>query len=183
MKSDNLISAFGKIDAELNLPEYLQEICSIIAKENITKEKVNKILFNYNINRSIAKVDFLHLIFAYIKIALEDDVLTTYEKEDIKFLKTLFQIQPGDFYFHNKSDVEKTITFQLSKIYQDSFVTEKEAELKVGIQEIFDLSFDQMNEYSKIKAAVSIQQGTDPKDLDVFFTYDEYFKLKSSSSN
>jgi hypothetical protein len=59
----------------------------------------------------------LHLIFAYIKIALEDAVLTQEEKDNIRFLKNLFHIQPGDFYYHNKLDVEKTIMDQLSKIY------------------------------------------------------------------
>ena len=183
MKSDNLISALDKINTELILPEYLQEICIAITKGSITREKVDKILADHSVNHSVAKVSFLHLIFAYIGISLADDILTDYEKEDIKFLKKLFQIQRGDFYLHNKPDVEKTISLQLSKIYQDNLITKKEAKLKVDIQEIFDLSFDQMNDYSKIEAAVSIRKGIDVKDLDVFFTYDEYFKLKSGSGD
>ncbi len=96
-------------------------------------------------------------------------------------MKGLFQIQPGDFHLHNKGDIETVITHQLSKIYQDNFVTSEEALFKVDIQEIFDLSFDEMNEYSKIEAATAIQHGIDPKNLDVFFTYNEYFKLKTKS--
>ena len=92
-----------------------------------------------------------------------------------------FGIQPGDFYFHNSHNVENIITYQLSGIYQDNFITEEEALFKVDLQETFDLSFDQMNDYSKSEASLSIQQGADPKDLDVFFTHKEYFKLKSVS--
>ena len=178
MNYQNLVSAFTQINARLSLPEYLKVICDTIANENINKEKIDKILLHYQVNRSVATVDFLHVIFAYLKIALEDQKLTDEEKNNIKFLKTLFQIQPGDFYLHNKLDIEKTIMDQLSQIYEDDFITEAEAELKSGIQEIFDLTYDQMNDYSKVKAAVSIQKGVDPKDLDVFFTYEEYFKLR-----
>ena len=179
MNYQNLALAFNNINNDLALPEYLQVISDAIADEKINKQKVDEILEFYQVNRAIATVDFLHLIFTYIKIALKDERLTEEERNDIKFLKTLFHIQPGDFYYHNKVDVEKTIIDQLTKIYLDDFITEEEAELKSALQEIFDLSYDQMNDYAKIKAAVSIQNGASPKDLDIFFTYEEYFKLKS----
>ncbi|MEJ7685042.1 MAG: hypothetical protein WKG06_45795 [Segetibacter sp.] len=81
----------------------------------------------------------------------------------------MFHIQPGDFYFHNKKEIEATIASQLSRIYQDNYITDEEALLKVDLQEIFDLSFDEMNDYSKVEASISIQKGTDPKHLDVFY--------------
>lgn len=48
----------------------------------------------------------------------------------------------------------------------------------MDLQEIFDLSFDQMNDYAKVEPAISIQKGADSKSLDVFFTHKEFFKLK-----
>ncbi|HTB53510.1 MAG TPA: hypothetical protein VK718_12125 [Ferruginibacter sp.] len=179
MKTSHLTSIFNKINSEITLPQYLQEICNIIDKGDSISKRIDAILFDYDINDSISKVDFLQLIFAYIKISLEDGILTIHEREDIKFLKTVFRIQSGDFFFHNRLDVEHTIALELSKIYEDNFITEEEAEFKIGIQEIFDLSFDQMNNYSKSKAIVSIKEGADVKDLDIFFTYDEYFKVRS----
>ncbi len=134
----------------------------------------------YGINRSSAKIEFLHLIFEYVKFSLEDNVLTDVEKAEIIYLKKLFKIQPGDFYIHTKLELENVITYQLSKIYMDNVVTPEEALLKVGIQNLFDLTFDQMNEYLKKEAIVAIQQGADVKDLDMFLTYKEYFNLKSS---
>ena len=178
MNYQNLSLAFKRINADLPLLPYLQVVCDEITSGVIDKRKVDQILQQYNIHRSVATVDFLHVIFAYIKIALEDEVLTQEEKDNIRFLKNLFHIQPGDFYYHNKLDVEKTIMDQLSKIYADDFITEEEAELKSAIQEVFDLTYDQMNDYAKIKAAVSIKKGAEPKDLDIVFTYEEYFKLR-----
>ncbi len=180
--SDKLSSAFEKIQNELELSGYLKEVCLHIVEKTFTKNVLEEILTNNGVNESIAKVDLIHLIFEYIKIALQDNVLTISEKEDIKLLKLWFGIQPGDFYFHNNYNIENIITDQLTRIYQDNFITEEEALFKVDLQEIFDLSFDQMNDYSKTEASLSIQQGADPKDLDVFFSQKEYFKLKPSST-
>ena len=159
MVSENLIVNFKRIDAELNIPEYLKKICDIIVGGTIIREKVDGVLRDYQISHKVAKIEFLHLIFAYIKIALEDDILSPDEKADIKFLKTLFRVKEGDFYCHNKLDVEETIMYQLSKIYNDDFVTEKEADLKIDMQEIFDLSFDQMNDYSKERLRFQFEEG------------------------
>ena len=178
MDKENLSISFQEIEKKLLLSDYLREICSAIVTKSISKESIDEILKRKSINYSIAKVDFLHLIIEYIKNILEDDILTVTEKENVKFLKVIFRIQPGDFYCHNKADIEATIAFQLSKIYQDNCISDDEALLKVDLQEIFDLSFDQMNDYAKVEAAISIQKGTDPKSLDVFFTHKEFFKLK-----
>jgi hypothetical protein len=178
MDFENLSESFLQIENKISLSGYLQAVCACIVNKTISRQHIDEILQKEDVNYSLAKVGFLHLIFEYIKTALGDGILTTTEKENIKFLKLLFRIQPGDFYFHNKSDIESTIAFQLSKIYQDNVVTDEEALLKVDLQEIFDLSFDEMNDYSKVEAAVSIQKGVDPKNLDVFFTQKEFFKLK-----
>jgi len=172
--------AFEEIQKRMELPEYLKIICSNLVGGKLTDiQTINEILSSYNIPHSIAKIEFLQLIFEYIKFSLEDDVLTNDERDDIIYLKRLFKIQPGDFYVHNKWELEKVITYQLSKIYQDNYVTPEEALLKVDLQELFDLSFDQMNEYAKKEATASIKKGADAEDLDIFFTYNEYFKLKS----
>jgi hypothetical protein len=177
--SDKLSSAFWKIQNELELSGYLKEVCLQIAEKTLNKKVLGEILTNTGVNDSIAKVDLIHLILEYIKIALQDNILTQSEKEDIKLLKLWFGIQPGDFYFHSKHNIENIITRQLSRIYQDNYITDEEALFKVDLQEIFDFSFDQMNDYSKTEAALSVQQGADPKDLDIFFTQKEYFKIKS----
>jgi hypothetical protein len=178
MQYDNLSYSFEKMVKELELPFYLNEICTHIANRTISKSKVDQVLMNHNINISIAKVDFIHVILEYIKRTLDDGILTDEEKKNIKFLKAWFSIKPGDFYLHNKSDVEKVITAQLVKMYKDEFINDEEALLKVDLQEIFDLSFDEMNEYSIKHASDSISHGKDPKNLDIFLKFHDYFKLR-----
>lgn len=177
MNIEELSTSFQNVERKINLPEYLKKICSAIINKNISKKIIEEILLGEKVNYSVAKVGFLHLIFEYIKDALADNVLTDVEKGNIKFLKLLFNIQAGDFYLHNKADVEATIVLQLHRIYEDNFINEEESLLKVDLQEIFDLSFDQMNDYSKTEAAISIQNGFEAKNLDIFFTQKEFFKL------
>ena len=178
MECKNFILVFDSIIKELELPEYLKEICLQVRTKSMSREKIDEVLFNYNINVSVAKVDFLYLIVEYIRRSLEDNILTQTEKTGIQLLKKLFKIQHGDFYYHNKEQIEQIITYQLSKIYNDNVVSKEEALLKVDLQEVFDLSFDQINEYSKKYAAILIREGVDPVSLDVFFTNNEFFKLK-----
>ncbi len=172
---------FETIQEHYELPEYLKTICSNISEGNANLDLINKTLHDNNINVSVAKADFIQLIFEFIKLAFEDNILTVEEKNYIIYLKRLFHIKHGDFYVHSNGFIEQIIDYQLTKIYEDSFVTPQEALLKVDLQELFDLSFDQMNEYTKPKARTPIHQGANPIDLDVFFTNDEYFILKKGA--
>jgi len=175
MDLENLGNAFAQIVTNLDLSGYLKKVSNEITNKTISRKFIDDLLKNENINQSIAKVAFLHLVFAYIEVALEDNILTTTEKENIKFLKLLFRIQPGDFYLHNKKDIESTLTLQFSKMYEDKYVTNEEALLKVDLQEIFDLSYDEMNSYAKIEATFSVKNGADPKNLDILFTHRDFF--------
>lgn len=170
--------AIEQIQEQYELPEYLKVICSDITLNNASLQSIKNTLDTHNINYAVAKADFIHLIFEYIEVSLADNFLTKEEKNYTSYLKKLFQIKPGDFFFHNKGNLENIIAYQLTKIYDDNFVTKEEALLKVDLQELFDLSFDQMNEYVKEEATISLWQGANPIDLDVVFTNDEYFKLK-----
>jgi len=175
MDLENLGDAFAQIETKLNLSGYLKKICGEITNKTVSRKFIDDLLKSENINHSIAKVAFLHLVFTYIKVALEDNILTTAEKENIQFLKRLFRIQPGDFYLHNKTDIETTLTCQFSKMYEDNYVTNEEALLKADLQEIFDLGYDEMNGYAKIEAALSVKNGADPKNLDILFTHKDFF--------
>lgn len=179
MNIDKLKIDLQEIYSKAELPVYIQEIISKITEGKITIDEVETICFNFNVNYSMAKVDFLHLIFEYIRIALQDDILSFEEKEIIGYFKRIFKISPGDFIFHTREKVENVINYQLERIYNDNYITPEEALIKIDLQELFDLSFDQMNDYSKIEAITSLKEGADVGDLDVFFTHKEYFDLKS----
>ena len=159
---------------------YLQEICTAIIEKTLDREALRKILYHYGVSLSLIKADLVHLTFEYIKIVLEDDILTADEKDNVSYLKLLFGLHSRDFLVYNKSYVMQIIRYQLFRIYRDNLITNDEALFKTDLQEMFDMSFDEMNEYSKSEAIDALQRGADIKDLDIFFTSNEYFKLKSS---
>ena len=82
--------------------------------------------------------------------------------------------------FHFKDGVEQVIFKQLSIIYGNKVISFEEAQLKVDLQEVFDLSYDQINEYAKQKARIALNQGAILQDLDIFFLYKEYIALKDN---
>jgi hypothetical protein len=180
MNFNTLLVDLKEIQNSVLLPQYIIDVIHNISNEKITSAEVDKICLTANVNYSIAKVGFLHFIFEYIQIALKDDILTTEEKEVISYFKKLFKIHPGDFTFHTNDQVENVINYQLTKMYSDNYITPEEALLKSELQELFDLSFDQMNEYSKLEAKVSMKQGAAVENLDVVFTHKEYFEIKNN---
>ncbi len=178
MNKEKIQSSIFEIQNSLHIPENMKNICAAIINENPGKKTTEMILKENGINSSMAKVYFLQVVLNYIKISLQDDLLSDEEKSTIIHLKRLFQISPGDFFHHHNLDVEQIISNQFSIMYKDNLVSNEEALLKVDLQEIFDLSFDQMNEYSKKESITSLKQGIDVKKLDVFFSNEEYSKLK-----
>jgi len=179
MNIDKLRDDLQEIQDRVELPKHIKGVITKISEGNITIPEVEKSCLTFATNYSVAKVDFLHFIFEYVRIALKDDILSTEEKQVIGYFKRIFKIIPGDFIFHTNNQVENVIKYQLSRMYSDNYITPEEALLKIDLQELFDLSFDQMNEYSKLEATVSLKQGAEIGDLDVFFTHTEYFDLKN----
>lgn len=74
MNLELLSTSFSKIEQKINTPFYLKQVCRAIVNKTISKNEIESILANQNINFSIVKVGFLHLIFEYIKKALSDNV-------------------------------------------------------------------------------------------------------------
>lgn len=183
MNLEMIQCVFKNIQNSIELPEYMKEVCSTFSIDVPEIRTLNKIVIKYDIESSITKVDFLHFVLEYIKIALQDDFLTSNERDNINYLKRLFKVKPGDFHHYHPMELQKLIGHQFSLIYNNDQVSSDEAMFKVNLQEIFDLSFDQMNEYSKKEAIISMKQGVSTKDLDVLFTHGEYSKLKSDSQN
>ncbi|MBO9681640.1 MAG: hypothetical protein J7502_03020 [Flavisolibacter sp.] len=177
MNRVQLLRAIQFIDDNIEMPKYVGAILHAVKSKEFHTKEIDEILFTYNINESFAKIDFLNVLIEYIRIVLENGALNDEALENIRFFKLLFRINPGDFYLHKKFEIEQIIKYQLAKFYDDNKVSPDEAFLKVEIQELFDLSYDQMNEYAKAEALLLLQQGVNPLALDVLLTHNEYCRL------
>jgi hypothetical protein len=183
MNKEQFLNAIQYIESNIELPKYVREVFSLVKSTQSHSKVIDQFLIDYGINESIAKVDFLNITIEYIKLIIEQNAVTEENVENVQLLKILFQIKPGDFFIHKKNEIENLIKYQLAKIYDDNLVSPDEAILKVEIQQLFDLSFDQMNNYAKSEAVGIIQRGIDPRDLDLTLSHNEYFTINSNNSN
>jgi len=181
MNREQLVNAIQFIESNIELPKYIADIFESVKTGECHSKIIDRFVYDYSINKSIAKIDFLNVILEYIKTLLENNSLTAETTENVRFLKLLFHIEEGDFYFHKKCEIEQFIKLQLGNIYNDYYVSPEETFLKTELQELFDLSFDQMNKYAKNEAIALLQRGISPFDLDLLLTHSEYSSLPSPS--
>lgn len=167
-----------QISNRVSLPDHIMQILPGLASGVLNRSEVEQTAREKGIYYMIAKVDYLHFIFEYIRLSLEDNVLTTEEKEVITYFKKVFDIQPGDFKQHCNPQIRSVLETQFARIYDDNCITAAESLLKDDLQQLFDLSFDEINHYSQSEAITSLKLGADLKNLDVQFTHKEYFELK-----
>lgn len=161
------------------LPDHIIGIIPRLSEGNITRLEVEKHCLDDNVYDTIAKVNFLQLIFEYINLALADNLLTIEEKDVISYLKKAFDIKPGDFLMHANQQIHEVLSYQFARIYGDNYITSDEILLKADLQQIFDLDFTSINKYSQTEAVTSLKLGAEIENLDVQFTHQQYFELKS----
>lgn len=140
------------IDGKMRLPD---------VEATLTQIKIKRI--------TDLKDQLVNVMFDYIDLCLEDDVLTQSEMQDFQTLQRFFRIQEGDFIrCHKEREIKNVLTEQLRKIQSDKVVDKSEALMKNDLQAMFGLSYDQFlvieNEVSK----ESIKNGANPLDLDTF---------------
>jgi hypothetical protein len=179
MNSQKLKEDLIEISNRVVLPEYVIQILPRLAEGNMTKREIEQCCFESKTYYTIAKVDFLHFIFEYIRLSLEDNVLTSEEKEVILYFKEVMDILPGDFLLHTNQQVRSVLEYQFSRIYDDNYINSDEVLLKNDLQALFDLDFKEINHYSQSEAITSLKLGAKVEDLDVQFTHKEYFNLKN----
>lgn len=159
--------AFTKIASIQTFRPHIKEIVSAIVEDSFDKKTLDRILSNYNFRDvSDIKEDVLDLLLLYIGIVLDDSVIKEKELANLKILKRIFKIREGDFYTLRHDEIQQILNLQFKKIYQDNFIDHREAILKVGLQELFDLGYDQFQDLSKDEVKAALTKGADLNDLD-----------------
>lgn len=170
--------AFGKMASIKAFNPYLNEIASTISKDEFDKIKLDEILTCHKINNiSDIKEEILDLLLFYISFILDDNIITEKELANLKILKRIFRIREGDFYKFRYNKIQEILNKQFKRIYEDNIINIKEALLKVGLQELFDLSYDQFQELSMDEVKAAIERGANLNDLDTVI------KLSSLKNN
>ena len=182
MKIDEkLISALDKIQ-EATPIDYIAEIIEMIKSDNFHREKVDVIFEKHNITSyEDAKEEFLDLIIHYINFVLHDDIIDEVEYYNVTQLKRLFKIENGDFYNLRFSKIEEIIMKQILRIYQDNQIGKFEAIHKSKLQGMFDLSYDEINEFVTNEVERALKQGGDITKLDAYYKISKDANLSDDS--
>jgi hypothetical protein len=160
---------------EENYPDCIKEVCETLMKNSedsllnlskIIRRKHEKILSDF-------KPALLDFVIDYIDLSLHCFQLSASDRDDIKKLKIALQIKEGDFYNFKYSKVAQILKVQLQHIYKDKKVSETEAELKLHLQDVFDLSYDQFLEFVNEEALMALGNGGNVEDLDTIFVNGE----------
>jgi len=113
------------------------------------------------------KNEAINLLIAYSYYILEDSVISETEIRDFTFLKRIFRIREGDFIQNKNFEIKEILKMEFIRIYSDHFVDEQEQLLKINLQSLFDLSYDEFEEIKKDEVINSLINGANPKDLDI----------------
>ena len=166
-KDLELHEAFAIILSRGNFTEYISDIAELVYKENLNRENLRITLNEYGIkNINDLKEEILDLLIIYIKLILDDHVITEKERKNVALLKKLFKIKEGDFLKYKYPEIEEIIHAQFKRLYADNKITIEEAIYKVEFQGLFDLSYDQFDKMKEIEIQRALEEGAKITDLD-----------------
>ena len=169
-KMSTLQDIASKLLATKKYTDKASAILNLIADNKISMSDLNNTLAEIKTKRiTDLKDQLINVAIDYINICLEDNVLTQTEMQDFRMLKHFFKIQEGDFIrCHKEQEIKHILIAQLHNIQSDNIVDKTEALMKVDLQEMFGLSYDQFLKIENEVSKESIKNGANPFDLDTF---------------
>lgn len=111
------------------------------------------------------KMESIDFLLEYADYILVDGVITAEESYDFATLKKMFAIREGDFLQYRGFYVREILKKEFIRIYSDRFVDNKEELLKVDLQGMFDLSYDQFEEMKQDEVIQALLHGANPAHL------------------
>jgi hypothetical protein len=132
----------------------------------------NPLVLKNTLQQYGVKVQDLHdeaisVLFSVVDIILDDNVLTREEMNMLRFLKMFFRIKEGDIARSGRElDIARVLSCQLERMYTGGASVHDGELLKVDLQELFDLSYDQFLKYDTEARKNAIANRNDPKQAD-----------------
>ena len=137
---------------------------------NTSPIDLKKMISEYTTSSEKLRWEAVDVIIDYVELILEDNILSPDEMHILRLMKLYFRVQEGDFLKqHKEEQIEHILCRQLELIYQDKQVDSNESVMKVDLQELFGLSYDQFLQFEHMAVEQALKNGADIKDLDTFY--------------
>ena len=150
--------------------EPMQEVLRLFAQGNTSPFVVRDTLKKHGIGLDDLHDESINVIIDFVNLILNDHIITKQEMDALRKLKMLLHIKEGDFIEANKEeDIENILRREFDLIYQDKTVDKNEAAMKVDLQELFGLSYDQFLLFEQEAVEYALKQGADVTNLDTFY--------------
>lgn len=162
-----LHQAFEIILSIESFSDYIIDISELIYNNELNRESIQKVLDEHKIKKiENIKEELIDLLIVYINLILNDHIISENEKFNVELLKKHFKIKEGDFYSLRYQEIEDILFRQFERIYSDNKIDKEEAIHKVDLQGLFNLSYDQLEEFQENEIRRAIEQGADITNLD-----------------
>ena len=150
----------------------------LLSKGDTSPITLRNKLAEYGTSSDSIRWEAVDVIIDYVELILEDNILTQEEMHTLRMMKLYFNIQEGDFLKqHKEKQIEDILYRQLKLIYQDKQVDHQESLMKVELQELFGLGYDQFLKFERKAVEQALRNGADINNLDTFYV------LKGSRTN
>lgn len=162
-------AAFAQLSSRQSYSRFVQAISTELATHGyLDKSALQGVQQANNVaNLTDYREELLDVVLDYVRLVLDDHVLTDAEADVARYLKRLFSIKEGDFYRFRHPQVKEVLHLQFERIYQDDDkISPEEAMHKVALQDVFDLSYDQFLEFKEQEIRMALARGADIRDLD-----------------
>jgi hypothetical protein len=157
--SNELHKAFETIFAAGGFSNCVIDIIELVYCKKLNRNTLLDVIRKYKVkNIADIKEELLNLLIAYINIVLEDNIITDDELRSLKILKLYFRVKEGNFYKKCYKEVKNILHRQFEMLYSDNKISPEEEEYELRLQELFDLSYDQFDEFkeNEVKRALSL---------------------------
>jgi hypothetical protein len=162
-----LHEAFGVILSIESFSDYISDIAELIYNNELSRGNLDTILTDHKILRvEDIKEELLDLLIVYINLILNDHIISEKEKRNIGLLKIYFKIKEGDFYNIRYYELEDILQRQFERLYLDNSINSEEALHNVDLQDFFDLSYDQFDEFKEKEVRKALELGANISELD-----------------
>lgn len=128
----------------------IADVAEVLATEEITRTNFRDIRSKVLLSSSTSfRDEIVGLILYYARICVRDHELTNEEKENLQLLKTLFQVEEGEFYSYKALELSDVLSQQVLRIIQDRRLEYTEDLYQSDLQRTFGLSYDQYIELTQ----------------------------------
>ena len=174
--------SLGYIASYKLLDDTSLDVCQLLGQNGFktTKRDILNLLKDFGEKEGLLgfKSRAITILLFYIKIALQDNLLSPEEMYNVRYLKRLFDLEEGDLSSDSKNatEIAAIIKVQMELIYADKSVNKDEALHKVNLQEIFGLNYDEFLKLSNDSVLPALDKGADWIEIDTFISTEEFYR-------